>query len=343
MAITLNFIECNLEMNKQRRHRFVHHYWYRKTILSYLFLPFSIVFRAIISLRRFLYCKKILKATQFEIPVIIVGNIAVGGTGKTPFVIWLANLLKQHGYQPGIVSRGYGGKAKNYPIAVTAKSDPLLVGDEPVLIARNTQCPIIVAPDRVAAVNTLLQENNCNIVISDDGLQHYALGRTLEIAIIDGERRIGNGFCLPAGPLREPAKRLQEVDFIVCNGQPHFGEKGMKLIASDFRQVSDPTVTQPAVYFKNKNVHAVAAIGNPSRFFNLVRVLGIDIIEHAFPDHHHFTAADISFGVNALVLMTEKDAVKCEAFAAGKQFWYLPVTAKVSDDLADAILAKLKS
>lgn len=287
--------------------------WYKKSILSYCLLPFSYLYQVIITLRRLAYKKNIFKVTKFSVPVIVVGNITVGGTGKTPLVIYLADWLKQQGFKPGIVSRGYGGKAEHYPVKVSAQSDPVIVGDEPIIIAKHTACPVYVAPDRVAAVKQLLQENNCNIIISDDGLQHYALARDIEIVVIDGERRFGNEFCLPAGPLREPIKRLKKVDFIVCNTgySPQPDEYPMLLAGMDnsFTQVINPEITKSIEYFKDKKIHAIAGIGNPVRFFNELNRMNLIITTHIFPDHYIFKAKDLNFGDDSIIIMTEKDAV----------------------------------
>ncbi len=312
-------------------------------LLAYGLLPFSWLYQSIISIRRFCYQKKIFKMTRFPVPVIIIGNISLGGTGKTPLVIWLANQLKKHGLKPGIVSRGYGGKAKYYPCAVTANSRPAEVGDEPVIIAKQTKCPIYVAPNRVAAVKQLLKDHSCDIIIGDDGLQHYALARDIEVAVIDGERRLGNALCLPAGRLREPPKRLQEVDFIICNGgQVQTGEYLMQLIPADFCSVNKTQTTKTLDYFKNKTLHAVAGIGHPARFFKLLRQLGLTIIEHPFPDHHLFQKNEFNFAKDQLIVMTEKDAIKCQDFA-DENYWYLPVQAQLNNTLLAKILAKLNT
>lgn len=302
-------------------------------------MPISWIYLAVISLRRFFYQKNIFKTKKFPVPVIIVGNITVGGTGKTPLVIWLAKLLKRNGYHPGIVSRGYGGKANFYPREVTANSNAAEVGDEAVLLAQKTNCPVVVDPNRCKAVTTLLEKNNCDIVISDDGLQHYALARDIEIAVIDGQRRLGNGFCLPAGPLREPKKRLHEVDFIVVNnGETKEGEYATHLLLQSIYNLVD---TDAVLDLKNLQtpVHAVAAIGNPNNFFNSLMQLGLMIIPHAFPDHYLFKQEDFNFLDDSIVVMTEKDAVKCKDFA-DHRFWCLPIEIE-APELAKAILKKL--
>lgn len=319
-------------------HQLCNKIWYQKHWLTYLLLPFSYLYHFIIMIRRICYRFHIKKTTRFQIPIIVVGNITVGGTGKTPLVIALAQYLQQQGFKPGIVSCGYGGQAKHFPVYVTAESDPILVGDEPVLIAHHTQCPIYVAPSRVKAVNQLLKAHACNIIISDDGLQHYALQRDIEIAVIDGERRFGNGFCLPAGPLREPIQRLKRVDFIVCNGEAQAREYTMQLLPGKIYHLQNR-----ALHFNplpHQTIHAVVAIGNPSRFFNLLRQLGHTIIEHPFPDHYIFQAKDFDFGENAIIIMTEKDAVKCHAFA-DQRFWCLPVQAQLTQDFYKICMTEL--
>lgn len=263
--------------------------FYQKSILSYLLLPFSWIYLFVISIIQLLYKTKIRTVKHFPIPVIVVGNLTVGGTGKTPLTIYLANLLKRHGFRPAIVSRGYGGKAPHYPYPVGSNTSPSLVGDEAVLIARHTDCPVIVSPSRVEAVQYILQQNNCDIILADDGLQHHALGRDIEIVVIDGQRRFGNGFCLPAGPLREPISRLTKVDFRVCNGNNALSDEfAMTFTVDVLHGVKDAARTKSLVNFKNQTIHAVAGIGNPERFFNFLRDQGLKIIPHDFPDHHNF-------------------------------------------------------
>lgn len=293
--------------------------WYGKHGWLFFLIPFSWLFRVIIFFRRWIYSRF---ATRLPIPVIVVGNITIGGTGKTPFVIWLAEYLKQQGHTPGIISRGYGSRAPYYPYEVSPDENPPFSGDEPLLLARHTNAPVVISPNRVAAAEKLIsQYPKTTIIISDDGLQHYALARDVEIVILDGERRLGNGYCLPAGPLREPASRLKTVDFVIVNGE------NMRLIPGDLCSIQNSRQTQPISAFQNKTIHAVAGIGNPQRFFNMLRELGLTIIEHPFPDHHIFSFQDLDFGIDAIIVMTEKDAVKCQNF--NLQAWYLPVKAEV--------------
>ena len=299
--------------------------WYSSNKLMWLLLPLSWLYRWVIFCRRCCYQLGIFKQTKFPVSVIVVGNITVGGTGKTPLVIALANHLTQQGHHVGIVSRGYKAQANAKPTWVHPDSDPQQVGDEPLLIARRTQLPVMIGRDRVAAVKALLAKTPCNVVISDDGLQHYAFARDIEIAVIDGERRMGNGFCLPAGPLREPVTRLQTVDLIVANGHAGDGEYAMQLQASGLVNVKSASISKHINSVQGP-VHAYAGIGNPQRFFASLRAMDLSIIEHPMPDHHHYQASDF---VQGTVVMTEKDAIKCYSIAKN-DWWYLPVNASLT-------------
>lgn len=322
-------------------------YWYDKNFVAFALLPLSWLFRLLVLLRHTAYTKGFLQVHLIRIPVIVVGNISVGGSGKTPLVIWLADFLKKNGWSPGIISRGYGGQCRDFPQRVFADSDPVSAGDEPVLMAQRTGCPVVVDPDRVRAAQAIT--NTCDIIISDDGLQHYALGRTIEIAVIDAVRGFGNGYCLPAGPLREPPMRLQSVDFIVRNGgsknaTPSFCDTPvngahveMKLMGSRITNLGDRTLIKLPADFSGDVVHAVAGIGNPERFFIRLRNLGLEIIEHAFPDHHQFVAKDLYFTDNKAIIMTEKDAVKCYHFAQ-PHHWCFPVEAGLSENFGVRLL-----
>lgn len=316
--------------------------WYKHHKLAYLLLPLSWLYRFVTVLRRYGYKKGIFKSFTAPVPVIVVGNITVGGTGKTPLVIALAHFLRQQGYKPGIVSRGYGGQTASYPWPVDANDNPLQVGDEPLLIAKNTHCPVIVDPKRVRAVQALLYLYACDIIISDDGLQHYALARTIEIAVIDGSRRFGNGYCLPAGPLRESTARLKTVNFRVANGQACADEYTMKLALKSLKNIALPDQSKTLNDFTGQMVHAVAGIGNPQRFFKALREHGITLIEHEFPDHHAYQPKDLQFKDNLPIIMTEKDAVKCAVFAK-PDCWYLAVEAKLDDEFWLNLNNRLKS
>ena len=315
-------------------------FWYQKpTMATYLLFPMTILFMLISGLRRAAYRIGLKKSVKLAVPVIVVGNISVGGTGKTPLVIYLAGLLKEHGYKPGIVSRGYGGDNAMVR-TVTSQSNPKFVGDEPMLIHKRTGCPVVVSRDRPLAAKTLLEQNDCDVILSDDGLQHYALQRDIEIVVVDGMRRFGNRFCLPSGPLREPVSRLQNVDFIVCNGEGMPGEFSMQLQAECLQNIDDKSLRKPLADFAGKSVHAVAAIGNPERFFDSLKSHGIELNKSIFPDHHMFRYSDLTFADALPIVMTEKDAVKCESFG-NEKLWYVPVSATIKSDFATQVLEKL--
>lgn len=277
------------------------------------------------------------------VPLIVVGNITAGGTGKTPLVIALAEFLQQQGFIPGIISRGYGGKGATHPQSVTVQSNPQIVGDEPVLIANRTSLPVVVDPKRKRGIEFLLEENPAiNVIISDDGLQHYAMGRDIEIAVIDGDRRFGNEMLLPAGPLREKISRLAEVDFCITNGSAqNSGEFAMALQLHNARSLVTGEVVSLQV-FNSSKVHAVAGIGNPQRFFNALQQQGIALIPHAYPDHYQFQKNDLCFTDNLPVLITEKDAVKCTHFKLNN-VWVVPVTTVLPESFFKQLLEKLRN
>lgn len=315
--------------------------WYGKHPLALCLAPVGWLFAAAALTRKLFYRLRIFPSTRATVPVIVVGNITVGGTGKTPLTIWAAKELKRHGYCPGVVCRGYKGRANQWPQQVRSDSDPAMVGDEPVLLAQRTGCPVAAGPDRVAAVAALVAHSGCDVVISDDGLQHLGLCRDIEIAVLDGERRLGNGRCLPAGPLREPAGRLKRVDFVVTNGRAETGEVGMRTCLGDAASLRDPALRRPLQAFRGRPVHAVCGIGNPTRFFNQLEAAGLETIRHAFPDHHHFLRREIEFEDGNAVLMTEKDAVKCARLASEGQ-WVVPVDAVLPDSFSKALVEKLQ-
>ena len=300
--------------------------WYGKHPAFFFLAPLGWAFRSIVRLRRAAYINGLLNVYRAPVPVIVVGNLSVGGTGKTPLVIWLARRLQELGFHPGIIARGYGGTATRWPQQVRADSDPMAVGDEAVLIARRTGLPIAVGPNRSAATDALLTHADVNIIVSDDGLQHYALARDIEIAVLDGVRRFGNGACLPAGPLREPRARMDEVDLVVTNGLAARGEFPMRYESNEIIRVVEPDTRYKLEDFEPKAVHAVAGVGVPDGFFSLLRRLGFRVTPHAFRDHHRYTRADLDFGDAQPLIMTEKDAVKCGHFATNN-FWYVPVSA----------------
>ncbi|MDX2475909.1 MAG: tetraacyldisaccharide 4'-kinase [Gammaproteobacteria bacterium] len=315
--------------------------WQKKGIYAWLMLPLSLLYCVIMSLRREAYESGLLKTHRIARPVIVVGNLSVGGTGKTPLVIWIANQLARKGMRPAVISRGYGGRATNFPLLVQADSPAALAGDEPVMIARNLGCPVVIDPDRVAAANWLVERNLCDVIISDDGLQHLALGRDLELAVITSDRIAGNGFCLPAGPLREGAGRLKSIDVVISRKQnsaltPHF----MNLLSGECARLDNPAMRLPLSAFWKSPVHAVAGIGNPEGFFSSLRVAGLEVIPHPFPDHYDYSPADLSFPDGLPVLMTEKDAVKCKEFV-NRHCWAVTVSVEVDEGILEIVMNKI--
>jgi tetraacyldisaccharide 4'-kinase len=314
--------------------------------------PFSFFYGAVMAVRSLLYRLGLRQRFRMNVPVIVVGNLTVGGTGKTPLVAWLSMKLTAVGMRVAIVSRGYGGRARGVT-RVTVHSRPSEVGDEPLLLARRSQATVFVGRDRVAAARTAVADG-ADVVLCDDGLQHLALVRDCEIVVIDGQRGFGNGCLLPRGPLREHPRRLRRVNAVVVNGavtaagftlpgfltRTHFV---MNMRPGDARPVAGGASLRALSSFRDTGVHAVAAIGNPQRFFDMLRAAGLTIYEHPMPDHHAFKPGDLNFGDNLPVLMTEKDAVKCVAFA-DERCWCVPVTAEFPEiaarELIDLVLMR---
>ena len=316
-------------------------HWLRISPLHVLLYPASLLFRATVALRRDLYRSGFLASHQLLLPVIVVGNISVGGTGKTPLTLALAQQLIQRGWHPLIISRGYGRKAKS-PQQVYPSSTAAQVGDEPLLMAQRNISPVWVGADRVSTAQAALQANpQCDVVLCDDGLQHYRLQREVEIAVVDAGSGYGNGLMLPAGPLREPVSRLRSVDAIVANGgDAEAGQYAMRLTGEVFYNLPNPDRVASAAEFQKPNIHAVAGIGQPQRYFDHLENLGIGFTPHAFPDHHPYRASDLSFAECDAILMTEKDAVKCAEFA-DERYWVLRVDAQFDVALVDQILRKI--
>jgi tetraacyldisaccharide 4'-kinase len=316
-------------------------HWYGLTPLHLLLIPASLIFRLLAALRRALYRSGLLHSERLPVPVIVVGNINVGGAGKTPLTLALAQQLIEQGKHPLIVSRGHGGDSVQ-PRAVAADSDPVQVGDEPLLMARRGICPVWIGKDRAAAARAGLQAHpQCDVVLCDDGLQHYRLQRDVEIAVIDGMRGFGNGWLLPAGPLREPVSRLRKVDAVVINGGDAIpGQYAMHLEGALFHNLLDPDKTATAADFATSKNHAIAGIGNPQRYFRHLDSLGIRCTPHPFPDHHPYRSEDLAFDDCDAILLTEKDAVKCAAFADAR-FWMLRVEARIAPALIAHILRKI--
>lgn len=311
-------------------------YWYHRGPIAWLLWPLSLVFRFAVALRRLLYWLRIVPSRHPGIPVVVVGNLTVGGTGKTPLVIWIAEYLRKNGWTPGVVSRGYGAKV-DVPRAATIADDAAQVGDEPILISRRSGCPVWVGADRLRVIAALRDADpRVDVILLDDGLQHYGLRRDIEIAVLDA-RGFGNGFMLPAGPLREPASR--SVDAVILNGAAGKGY-AMQLKGAEVHRMTDAADRRPASAFAGQKVHAVAGIGDPNRFFLHVGRLGVELTPHPFPDHHRFSEKDLEFGDDAPVLMTEKDAVKLRR-AAKPNWWVLPVTAELDPAFGDWLSKRL--
>ncbi len=306
------------------------HYWSSINFISLLLLPLSFLFFLLSQLRKYLYHSGFYSSYQSPVPVIIIGNITVGGTGKTPLIIELVKQLQARGKKPGVISRGYGGKANSWPRIVNAQTDASQVGDEPQLIYQHTLCPIVVGPDRKADIELLLQQFDCDVILSDDGMQHYALQRNFEICIVDASRKYGNGFFIPAGPLRESLSRLEQVDLVLLNGglndELSFEMQPKKCIPVASNNLSEVDLKK----FSGETVHAIAGIGNPQRFFSMLEVNGVNVIPHAYQDHHYYQLSDLLFEDNLNVLMTEKDAIKCRELKL-EYHWSVPVDIVLSE------------
>ncbi|MBU9820224.1 tetraacyldisaccharide 4'-kinase [Rahnella sp. BCC 1045] len=315
--------------------------WSGKSPLYLLLLPLSWLYGLISNLIRYSYKSGLKKSWRAPVPVVVVGNLTAGGNGKTPVVIWLVETLQQHGFRVGVVSRGYGGKAESYPLVLAADTKAAQAGDEPVLIFQRTGAPVAVSPVRSDAVKALLAAHELDVIITDDGLQHYALQRDVEVVVVDGVRRFGNGHWLPAGPMRERQARLRSVDAVITNGGTALAGE-LSMVLQPGKAVNLVTGEQRDAAML-KNVVAMAGIGHPPRFFATLKQLGVDLQkEIAFADHQAYSPEQISATVQPgqQLLMTEKDAVKCRSFAQ-PDWWYLPVEAKIQGLQAEKLLQKI--
>jgi len=320
-------------------YRWIHRVWYEDAASGWVLLPLSAVYWLLLKLRALFFRIGVFRTYKAHAPVIVVGNITAGGTGKTPTVIWLVNELRTRGFKPGIVSRGYGGSKSGASMRVDVDSDASVVGDEPVLLARRGQCPVVVDSDRVRAASMLV-EDGVNVIIADDGLQHLRLQRDYEICVVDGERVLGNRRLLPAGPLRESPNRLDNVDQVLVNGSTDRANAvAFELRANDACRLNG-SLARPLQRFKDTTVHGVAGIGNPKRFFDLLRSYGIQVIEHDFPDHAAIEQSDLRFGDEFDVFMTEKDAVKLGSNLSDK-YWYVPVDLFMEPEKADTLIEQI--
>lgn len=315
----------------------IEHEWQQPGVLSASLYPLSLLYGGVVAVRRLMYRYGLRNSYRAPVPVVIIGNLTVGGTGKTPLIIHLLDALQAKGIKAAVISRGYGGSATRYPLIVDANTDAAECGDESALIFQKTGAPVAVGPDRRASVEALLNAFDVELILSDDGLQHLALERDLEVCVVDGARGNLNQRQLPAGPFRESPRRLRSVDFVVCNGGgcQHF-DFDMRISAGS----PYPIGSSDAVFLADDGVHAVAGIGNPERFFSTCEQQGWDIERHPFPDHHQFTISDFDFADGRPILMTEKDAVKCTDIA-DRNLWALPVDVTIEPDLITHILQRL--
>jgi len=319
---------------REKIERWLDQIWYQGSAWVFLLLPLSKFYLWLSGQYKSRYFDGRKTPQTLRVPVIVVGNITVGGTGKTPIVIALVEHLRQRGWRVGVISRGYGGQGARFPLKVNQAVAPELCGDEPRMIFERTGVSVVVDPDRVRGARFLLSQDPVDILVSDDGLQHWNLKRDIEIVVVDGERLFGNFRALPAGPLREPVERLAEVDFVLVNGEPKWvfpvPYNVVNLLPTGFIAVKPHLKTNALEEFKSlyPRVHAVAGIGNPQRFFASLRKMGFELIEHPFPDHHIYCKEDLIFNDDYPVVMTEKDAVKCVTFA-NENWWYLAVTAQL--------------
>ncbi|WP_312817245.1 tetraacyldisaccharide 4'-kinase [Atlantibacter subterraneus] len=317
--------------------------WSGQSRLWLLLLPLAALYGLVSTLIRLSYRLGWRKVWRAPVPVVVVGNLTAGGNGKTPVVVWLVEQLQQRGIRVGVVSRGYGGKAQRYPLVLDAQTSSELAGDEPVLIYQRTGAAVAVSPVRSEAVQTLLEQHQPQIIITDDGLQHYALARDREIVVVDGVRRFGNGWWLPAGPMRERASRLREVDAVITNGgTPKLGEIAMQLVPSQAVNLLTGEKRDAASF---RDVVAMAGIGHPPRFFATLESLGVTPVKTlSLADHQALTHAQVSVFArpDQILLMTEKDAVKCRPFAQAN-WWYLPVEAQLGSPAAEKLLLDILS
>jgi tetraacyldisaccharide 4'-kinase len=318
--------------------------WYSSRPI-WILVPFAWLFAALAALRRFAYRSGMLQTATLPVPVIVVGNISVGGTGKTPFILWLAQSLKARGHAPGIVTRGHGGRAHE-PQLVTAASDPAGVGDEALLLARRSGVPVAAGRDRVAAARLLLANSRLDLILSDDGLQHYRLPRALEVVLLDGARGLGNGWLLPAGPLRERPARLDAAALVVIKraGVDGFSRPGAAImdLSQDAAVSLNGGVRLPLARFAGQAVHALAGIGHPEQFFAALESSGLKVDRRPLPDHTHLDARRLLFDDELPVFMTEKDAVKCTDMAL-PHHWYVEASARFSGSDAARVLAAVES
>ncbi len=322
--------------------------WYGSRRPLWLLWPLAWLYRYVAERRKRKSLEALTRKPSLAAPVIVVGNITAGGTGKSPLTAWLVDTLRSEGWHPVILTRGYGGRAEHYPLKVTTGMSAEVAGDEPVMLASMTGCAVVVDPNRVRGAEWAIEQQLGDILVCDDGLQHYQLPRELEIAVFDGERGIGNGAPIPVGPMREPVSRLATVDFVIFNGEPkvplpvaHPNTYVMSLEPWVLRHLGSGE-TRALSWLAGKQIRAVAGIGNPSRFFNTLKVLGAEVRGGSFTDHHQFRQGDLEVNEGEILVMTAKDAVKCQAFAH-ERCWVLEVAATMPPSFREALLLAVKS
>jgi tetraacyldisaccharide 4'-kinase len=320
--------------------RWLDPYWYSLNLVSLARWPLSLLYGGFMLLRRFTYRRGLWRSQRLEAPVIAIGAITGGDSGATLLIIRLAEVLQTAGFRPGVVSRGAGGQSQQWPRRVKPDSDPREVSAQAVLLARRCHCPVAAGPDLAAAGRSLISERACNVILAVDALQQYALGRNIEIAVIAGQRSLGNRSCLPAGPLREPLARLQSTDFVVGNGSAQKGEYLLTLEGGQAVNLIDPLVTCSVAAFRNESVKAVAADVDPAQFFGFLKTQGIRVLEHSFPEHHFFSAAELDSDDDLPLLLPEQDAIKCRSFA-NERCWYISFQARLDPELERQLLARL--
>jgi len=319
-------------------------------VWAWLALPLSTLLCLLAGFRRYTYQRGWKQRQQLKVPVIVIGNVSIGGAGKTPLVAAIARRLQAQGYQPGIVSRGYKGEALTWPQFVSPDSDPRLVGDETVMLAQQTGCPVIAGPERTLSAKQLIDQHGCDVILSDDGFQHFKLQRDIDIVVVDAARGLGNRWCLPSGPLRESPSALKFADMIVLNGSSPHPVRGvtdikhydMQLHPGAPYAIADRAPCRDIEQLKQTTLHAIAGIGHPQRFFDMLRDMGFSIIEHPYPDHHAYSEQDVAFDDQLPLITTEKDAIKLARIKINSATWVMPVRAQTDPGFSTDLLNMLE-
>lgn len=324
---------------RARLERWLNTQWYATQRPTWWLLPLSWLFGLVTAVRRILYRLYLIPRWSAGVPVVVVGNLTAGGSGKTPVVLALAEALRARGEVPGVVSRGYGARVPGVRV-LHAEDSADAVGDEPALMA-GRGVVVAIGADRVKAARALHRAHPVTVILTDDGLQHYRLKRDCEVVVIDGRRAFGNGAMMPAGPLRESRRRLRSVDVVLTSGRPETGQYGFRLVPGEAKRLGDPAETRKLASFRGQRVHAVAGIGDPRRFFDMLARLGIFVTPHPFPDHHRFMRGELDFPGDHPILMTEKDAVKCTGITPDDA-WYVPVDAELDPGAIEVVIRKVE-